>query len=58
LALHRLQAFLAATVKGEYAMPDRMADIPLNTYPARGFILEGAPKGALADLRLVVLLTH
>jgi nucleotide-binding universal stress UspA family protein len=41
LALHRLQEFRTATVKGQYTMPDRIAYIPLNTYP------EAAPDDAI-----------
>jgi hypothetical protein len=33
LALHRLHGLRTATVKREYTIPDRVAYIPLNTYP-------------------------
>lgn len=45
-------------MKGEYAIPDRIAYIPLNPYPERDLILDGATKGVLEDLRLAVLLSH
>lgn len=39
-------------------MPNRIGYIPLNPYPERDLILDGATKGVLAYLRLAALLSH